>query len=150
MGGRAKYGPRFLHWTLHISGTVEVGEFVAKRFRSLRSPRVTQVACPTGTFTDPGSPTPGSSKVAKGRFELPYLSARLSENRVSTCCTTWPFGGRGLEICFMAPFLAVGREGIEPLVVHPACFVTTVLQAATGNTTQGVRSQESISDLDFT
>jgi hypothetical protein len=30
----------------------------------------------------------------------------------------------------------VGREGIEPLVVHLACFVTTVLQAATRNTTQ--------------
>jgi hypothetical protein len=32
--------------------------------------------------------------------------------------------------------LLVGREGIEPLVVHLACFVTTALQAATRNTTQ--------------
>ena len=32
----------------------------------------------------------------------------------------------------------MGREGIEPLVVHLACFVTTALQAATRNTTQSV------------
>ena len=30
----------------------------------------------------------------------------------------------------------MGCEGIEPLVVHPACFGTTALQAAAGNTTQ--------------
>ena len=34
----------------------------------------------------------------------------------------------------------MGREGIEPLVVHLACFVTTVLQAATRNTTLRVIS----------
>ena len=39
--------------------------------------------------------------------------------------------------CFIIR-LTVGREGIEPLVVHLACFVTTVLQAATRNTTQSV------------
>ena len=30
----------------------------------------------------------------------------------------------------------MGREGIEPLVVHRTCFVTPALQAAVGNTTQ--------------
>ena len=37
-----------------------------------------------------------------------------------------------------AAVATMGREGIEPLVVHLACFVTTVLQAATRNTTQSV------------
>ena len=32
----------------------------------------------------------------------------------------------------------MGREGIEPLVVHLTCFVTTALQAAARNTTQRI------------
>ena len=32
--------------------------------------------------------------------------------------------------------LSVGREGIEPLVAHLACFMTTALQTAARSTTQ--------------
>ena len=42
--------------------------------------------------------------------------------------------------------LPVGCEGIEPLVIHLACFVTTALQAATRSTTRrqtrGLRLEE--------
>ena len=42
------------------------------------------------------------------------------------------------ETCFgtSRKSLQVSREGIEPLVVHLAYFVTTVLQAATRTTTR--------------
>jgi hypothetical protein len=78
--------------------------------------------------------------------------ARRSERRVFTSYTTWPCihdpCGNRTRLCGLRGRRPtdrrtgrVGREGIEPLVVHLTCFVTTALQAAVRSTTQWHRRE---------
>ena len=126
-----------------------------RRFTNLRTrPLQVRVSHPTGWAYEArlstGSPASCFfSDQGESRTPTPR-TARRSERRMSTSSITWSNSFRVSDPCGTRTRVArmrvshpaarrtgrtMGREGIEPLVIHLACFVTTALQAATRITT---------------